>query len=119
MLFVVRINRRNRHGVLEPDSPLAACGFSSSALMALLLVLTALSVLKSVLGFRGFTAHIPLAGSCSWVISAACHPNPDDAEPALGRMKWRSISERGEETVGHFFFSCRRVAKPKLEKKYM
>jgi hypothetical protein len=119
MLFVVRIDRRDRDGVLEPDSSLAACGFSSSALMALLLVLIALSVLTSVLGFRSFAAHIPFAGSCSWVISAACHPDPDETEPALGRLKWGSISERGEDAVGHCSFSCRRVAKPKLEKKYV
>jgi hypothetical protein len=120
MLFVVRIDRRNREGVLERDSSLAACGFSSSALLALLLVLIALSAVTSVLGFRSFAAHIPFAGSCSWVISAACHPDPEEAEPALGRVKWGSLFDRdGEDgAVGHCSFSCRPVAKPKVEKKY-
>lgn len=119
MLFVVRIDRRNRDGVLVPDSSLAACGFSSSALLALLLVLIGLSVLTSVLGFRTLDAHIPFVGTCSWAISAACHPNSNEAEPALGRLKWGSISERGDETAGHCCFSSGRVAKPKVEKKYL
>jgi hypothetical protein len=121
MLFASRIDRRNRDGVLNPNSSLAACGFSSTALLALLFVLLALSVLVSVLGFRISTAHIPFAGSCSWVISAACHPNPDEAEPALGRVKWGSISEGGSAAgaVGHCSFSSGRVTRPNFERKYM
>lgn len=118
MLFVVRVDRRNRDGMLIHDSSLAACGFSSSALLALLLVLLALSLLASIIGFRTFAAHIPFAGSCSWVISAACHPRSDETEPALGRVKWGSISDRGEETVGHCSFSSKRVARPRTEKEY-
>lgn len=120
-LFVVRMDRRNREGMLEPDSSLAACGFSSSALLALLFVLIALSATTSALGLRSFAAHIPFTGSCSWVISAACHPDPDEADPALGMVKWGSISNRGGEdgAVGHCSFSCGRVAKPKVEKKYI
>jgi hypothetical protein len=119
-LFVVRMDRRNREGVLDPMSSEAACGFSSSALLALLLVLIALSVMTSVLGFQTFAAHIPFAGSCSWVISAACHPNPGESEPALNMVKWGSISERGSDdgAVGHCSFSSGRVAKPKVERKY-
>jgi hypothetical protein len=121
MLFVSRIDQRNRNDDLDPDSSLAACGFSSTALLALLCVLLALSVSVSVLGFRTSAAHIPFAGTCSWVISAACHPNPDEAEPALGRVKWGSISEGGGEAgaVGHCSFSSGRVARPEFEKKYM
>jgi hypothetical protein len=74
-LFVVRMDRRNREGLLESDYLLAAYGFSSSALLTLLLVLITLLELTSVLGFRSFAAHIPFSGFCSWVISAACHPD--------------------------------------------
>jgi hypothetical protein len=121
MLFVSRIDQRNRNGDLDPDSSLAACGFSSTALLALSIVLLGLSVSVSVLGFRTSAAHIPFAGTCSWVISAACHPNPDEAEPALGRVKWGSISEGGGEAgaVGHCSFSSGRVSRPEFEKKYM
>jgi hypothetical protein len=119
-LFVVRMDRRNREGLLEPDSSLAACGFSSSALLALLLILITLSVMTSVLGFRSFAANIPFSGSCSWVISAACHPDPNESDPAMGRVKWGSISNRrGEDdAVGHCSFSCGRVTKPTIEEKY-
>jgi hypothetical protein len=121
MLFVSRIDRRSQKGVLDPNSSLAACGFSSTALLALLFVLLALSASVSALGFRTSAAHIPFAGSCSWVISATCHPNPDEAEPALGRVKWGSISEGGGEAgaVGHCSFSSGRVARPKFERKYI
>jgi hypothetical protein len=119
-LFVVRMHRRNRNGLLEPDSSLAACGFSSSALLALLLVLITLSVTTSVLGFRSSPAQIPFSDSCSWVISAACHPDPDESDPATGRVKWGSISDRrGDDyAVGRCSFSCERVTKPKIEKRY-
>jgi hypothetical protein len=113
------MDRRDRKGLLEPDSSLAACIFSSSALLTLLLVLIPLSVLTSILGFRSFAAHIPFSGSCSWVISAACHPNPDEPDPATGRVKWGSISDRrgDDHAVGHCSFSCEQVTKPKTEKK--
>jgi hypothetical protein len=121
-LFVVRIDWRNREGALKPDSSLAACGVSTSALLTLLLVLMALSAMTSVLGFRSFRGQIPFTGSCSWVISAACHSDPDEADIALGRVKWGSISisNGGDEdgAVGHCSFSSRQVVKPKVGKKY-
>lgn len=120
MLFLVRSDKYDRQGQLSPDSSEAACGFSSSALLALVVLLLVLFILVSILGFLKFDAHVPFAGSCSWVISAACHPDPDEAEPWLEKVQWGVISEKNEdeEAVGHCSFSARSVGTPKVGMKY-
>ncbi|ORY02733.1 hypothetical protein BCR34DRAFT_492913, partial [Clohesyomyces aquaticus] len=64
-LFVVRLDRRSRVGTLDPGASEAACRFSSSVFLTLLLVLITLSAITTVLGFVSFQARIPFAGSCS------------------------------------------------------
>lgn len=120
MLFVVRLDRRDRNGVLDIRSSVAACGFSSSAFVALVVVLLALSLITTLLGFRSFESHIPFAGSCSWVISAACHPDPNEVGVALGKVKWGSISGRASScgATGHCSFSSSSVRKPIVGKVY-
>jgi hypothetical protein len=87
-LFVVRLDQRDRDGNLIESESIAACGFSGSGFLAILTVILLLSLLATALGFISFEAHIPFAGTCSWVISAACHRPAQEADAALGKAKW-------------------------------
>ena len=40
---------------------------------------------------RRFPTGIPLAGNCSLAISAACHPPPEDQNPALKPVMWGEV----------------------------
>ena len=53
---------------------------------------------------------MPLAGSCSGVISAACHPPEDEVDVGEGLVKWGVTGvERG---VGHCSLSSGYVSEP-------
>ena len=44
-----------------------------------------------VCGFRRFASHMPVAGSCSVAISAACHPPKDDVDAAYLLVGWGEV----------------------------
>jgi hypothetical protein len=69
----------------------------------------------SVIGF-GFIPYkrgMPLAGSCSMAISAACHPRKTDKSGSESRdweqkLQW-GVVETNAEGVGHCAFSTQHV----------
>jgi hypothetical protein len=61
-----------------------------------------------VLGLRHYRAGVPLAGSCSVAISAACHgSNVDTTVP----LQWGVTSDKGAEH-GHCAFSDQEIDLP-------
>ncbi|KAL5385534.1 hypothetical protein DPSP01_004647 [Paraphaeosphaeria sporulosa] len=119
-LFLVRVDRYDREGALKEESSEAACGFSLPALLTLSIVLVVLLFLVWFFGDKIFEMHIPLAGSCSWVISAACHASVKEAAPWLEKVQWGVVSEeeRAGETIGHCSFSALPVEAPKNGRRY-
>ncbi|KAJ5728020.1 hypothetical protein N7493_004350 [Penicillium malachiteum] len=102
-----------------------------SLVFVLLAVITGavMTIILCVLAFRRFKSNIPLSGSSSVVISAACHPPKDDAldTAALGLVKWGEVvlPERQleftnpiESEVGHCTFTSLDVVTPMLTKLY-
>ncbi|OJJ46443.1 hypothetical protein ASPZODRAFT_2129457 [Penicilliopsis zonata CBS 506.65] len=68
----------------------------STTAIALGAILLALMVcILGVLAFRRFSSEIPIAGSCSAAISAACHParNEDSHTVALGVVMWGETTQ--------------------------
>lgn len=79
------------------------------------------------LGLMRLKSSMPLAGSCSAVVSAACHPPKDEpADAPYGPLKWGeplSISSEGfttelEGTIGHCSFTSQEIVKPSPTKLY-
>ncbi|KAJ5813671.1 uncharacterized protein N7503_000421 [Penicillium pulvis] len=80
------------------------------------------------LSLRRFKSEMPLAGSCSAVISAACHPPRDDSNAALGLVRWGETMTspewmmnqlgRAEERKGHCSFTSFDTERPSLFKLY-
>ena len=62
--------------------------------------------------FNGFRWHqgMPLAGSCSAAISAACHRPEDDVDAATKPVMWGVVSS--ENGVGHCCFTSFEVSRP-------
>lgn len=70
------------------------------------------------MGRLRYPAGMPLAGSSSAAISAACHPLENDGEASLKKVQWGAVSHGvgaagGEEAVGHCSFSSFPVEFPR------
>lgn len=90
----------------------------------------AMGILLVGLAFRRFKSAIPLAGSCSAAISAACHP-PEDVctdTAALGDLIWGETGstpdwdidriEGSNDQKGHCSFTPLDAQQPSLERSY-
>jgi hypothetical protein len=70
-------------------------------------------------GFRRYSPNMPLAGSCSAVISAACHPPPDDTDAALSAIGWGAVDSDSQSTKsGHCCFTSHKTEAPVVDALY-
>jgi len=67
------VSEANGNTVLSTLSDYYTCGYSPLAIIFIIIVIGILGVLAMVLAFRKFRTGMPIAGSCSVAISAACH----------------------------------------------
>lgn len=144
-IFYVKVTMYNAAQERVPSADVNACGWSPLALI-LSIAMGAIMVLVLLgLGVRRFRSCIPLAGSCSAAISAACHRPSNNSKASAERVIWgetagsSSLMEEEElvnkDTVlkvrrvdsdydqqGHFghcsFTSCA-VRQPSLDKLYI
>jgi hypothetical protein len=63
-------------------------------------------------GFRRYDSRIPIVGSCSAAISAACHRPADDEDAALEAVKWGVVEREDTGGVGHCCLSSFEVREP-------
>jgi hypothetical protein len=93
-------------GWLLNYSPLAIiCALAVSLLLLGLLI---------ALSFRKLCPGLPMAGSCSALISAACHPPPEEGDAGLLPVQWGVVKStiNPETGVGHCSISSREVSAP-------
>ncbi|KAI9675682.1 MAG: hypothetical protein M1817_001049 [Caeruleum heppii] len=94
---------------------LSTCGYSPMPIIFIVFAGVILLLSGVVLGFRRYKPGMPLAGSCSMAIAAACHVPPDEIDPATKPLQWgvsRQTDETEPDTVGHCSFSSREVTMP-------
>lgn len=116
-LFLVVIDVFNEDGALDIPSSILTCGFSCIALIFLISIGWLIFISGIVSGLRRYKGGIPLVGSCSAAISAACHPLPDETEAALVSVKWGVVSI--DQGIGHCALSGRYVSPPITFRQYM
>jgi hypothetical protein len=116
-LFLALVNVYDDTGVMDAESSISTVGYSCIAIFCAL-VLGSAAVLGGILnGFRRYDDGIPLVGSCSAAISAACHRPSVDAMAHMRPVMWGVMDAdddeegRGSE-VGHCCFSSFEVGKP-------
>lgn len=120
------------YNVLEnPDygSSVSSINFSPLPIFLALLVGAVMLCLLVALAFRRFKSVMPLAGSCSAAISAACNPPKDEADTAvLGPVMWGETVvpsawvmdhfDKDVERKEHCSFTSLNTARPELTRLY-
>ncbi|KAE9390052.1 hypothetical protein BT96DRAFT_355591 [Gymnopus androsaceus JB14] len=98
--------------VIDTALSIISCGFSPIAMMLTSIVAGSLILSALALGyFKHINYDMPLMGSNSVAIAAACHPPRDDSDP-LKPVRWGVVTENREQTVGHISFSSGKVTVP-------
>lgn len=124
-IFFVQIKGKNAVGEpfildhLNEKDEIITCGYSPLGMLITVVILLVLMSFAIGLGFRKLAPGIPMAGSCSLAIAAACHVPKGTSE--LLPVKWGVVSEDviGDgESIGHCSFSNDEVDSPIFGKMY-
>ncbi|OAL36318.1 hypothetical protein AYO20_04476 [Fonsecaea nubica] len=114
-LFLRRIEFRDEAGAIMVDSSLCTCGYSPLSLLIFAIVLFTGSIVVYVTCFLTFKQRLPFGANCSLIISAACHPPPDDVDAHLKAVQWGVVQNRfssGERAIRHCTFTSEEVTPP-------
>lgn len=108
-VFLVRIAVENSDGGGE-EKLTTTCGYSPIAII-IVIPLGALWLLVVIAnGFKKYKEGMPLAGSCSAAISAACHRPEANVDAAVLPVKWGAMGI--EAPIGHCCFTSFEVSIP-------
>jgi hypothetical protein len=97
----------------------SSCGISFTSLITFSVVICILVGVIRIIGRLPIESKLPLAESCSLMISAACHPAPDEVDPHLTKVQWGLIDGILVEGRMHCSLSSRPVREPEVGKIYM
>ena len=121
-IFLVRVNVIDSAGVEFALEDISTCGYSPIALIFVIILGFIVVFVGIAHGFRKVSVDMPLAGSCSAAISAACHPPKADVNASLKRVMWGVVAEEGfnssDKRVGHCSFTSFDVETPIVGKQY-
>ncbi|KAL4736185.1 hypothetical protein BDV11DRAFT_207832 [Aspergillus similis] len=120
-LYLVRIIAYTGIETRDTEFDTMTLGYSPPAIVIGLCVGMLLPAGLVLLGCRRFQSGMPIAGSCSMAIAAACHPRgqaeEDRANLEYQRLQWGvEAYQKGE--VWHCAFSDGKVMKPEHETEY-
>ena len=100
-IFLVVLNYYSNEGIPDPGSgqDVTACGHFPVAILTTVIVGFLVLLVCAAAGFRRYPeVGMPLAGSCSLAISAACHPPPEDDRPSEEPVIWGALTESVTES---------------------
>ena len=123
-IFLARVNiiGYDDNGAEVERAGVSTCGYSPIAMIFVIILGSIVVLLGIFFGFRKSRGDMPLAGSCSAAISAACHPPEADVNASLKRVMWGVVAEDcfqyEGESVGHCSFTSAKVAAPVVGKCY-
>lgn len=99
----------------KPTQDRLSCGYSPIAIMFVIILAVVMMLFGVGTGMKRYNPGIPIAGSCSVVLSAACHMednNTANSEMASKPLRWGVIRSGGVDEVGHCAFSASEVTLP-------
>lgn len=108
-LFLANVTRYDTHGQEDPNDSVFSIGYSCIAIITVIFLGAFMILLGLLHGFR-WHQGMPLAGSCSAAISAACHRPGGDVDAATQPVMWGVVSS--ENGVGHCCFTSFEVSPP-------
>lgn len=101
---------------------ITAAGYSPAAMFASILLSSAIVLAAVGFSFRRVPSAMPVAGSYSFAIAAACHPQANDLDAAFLSVKWGVVrddeDEAGQDAVGHCTFMSKEVSEPVPGRRY-
>ncbi|KEF63202.1 uncharacterized protein A1O9_01179 [Exophiala aquamarina CBS 119918] len=123
-IFVASIRVNDRAGNLDPARSVVTCGYSIFGMAFTIIAAGLLLVVAIGLGFCRYKPGMPLVGTCSVAIAAACHPpereKVEKEDIASLPVQWGAVPDgtNSEGAVGHCCFSSERVEMPKEGRSY-
>ena len=106
ILFVVRVETMDTDG-RRTERFISTSGYSPGAIAITMIVGTVLTIAVLIVGLKRLPDTMPLAGTNSAAIAAACHALPKDENCATKPLKWGVVSDEGN--CGHCSFSAGEV----------
>ena len=111
-LFLALVTVFDDTGFEDDSSSISTVGYSCIAILFAIIV-GGIAVLAGIInGFRRYDSGIPLVGSCSAAISAACHRPEEDTTASLLPVKWGVVEVDPQTDIGHCSFSSQDVTVP-------
>ena len=100
--FIVRINVFGWAGKEQADRDVSACGYSPLAKLIVILVVVVSLVVMMVAGWQKLTPGIPVCGTNSVALAAACHQSKEgDPLVSQKQLLWGVVEPGGKVTPGH------------------
>jgi hypothetical protein len=111
-LFLVQVKVIDDTGSSTSFNSISKVGYSCIAIF-FAIIFGSVAVIGAILnGFRRYTGGIPLVGSCSAAISAACHPPKGDSAASLNTLQWGCVKDDKVTAIGHCSLSSLEVTPP-------
>ncbi|CAG8979112.1 hypothetical protein HYALB_00000245, partial [Hymenoscyphus albidus] len=112
------VRTRDGNGVRTSYVDFMTCGYSPIATIAVIVVGVIMVAAAIVTSRFKLKSGMPIAGSCSAAISAACHPweEVENGKMAISKLRWGSLATEGE--IGHCSFTSEEVTQPEDGKLY-
>ena len=121
-IFLARVDIIESKPFEHTVDGISTCGYSLIAIIFVLILGSIVILVGNANGFRKVKDGMPLAGSCSAAISAACHPPKADVNASLKRVNWGVVAERNpydpDNRVGHCSFTSFEVETPIVGRMY-
>lgn len=119
-VFLAVVANYSEGGVLLNPVQIASCGFSPMAMIFVIILGVSITVGSFLMGRKKYDPSMPLAGSCSVAISAACHRPEWDVDASINAVMWGVIpgSEAENNGIGHCAFTSGEVEPIEEGKKY-
>jgi hypothetical protein len=133
-LFIVDIEAWDANMERGLDKDVVTCGYSPAAILSAICVGAFMFICLVALAFRPLHSAMPVAGSCSLAIAAACHPMFDpngqggvdsgieeedeeqEEDMSLLLVQWGAVPVDGP--IGHCSFTSGDVEMPETGKEY-
>ena len=117
-IFLAKVNVYDANGNILPHASVMTCGYSCIAMLFVIILAVLCIIGGNANGFRRYKPGMPLAGSCSAAISAACHPPEGDENASTRPLMWGVVDGGvggggdGDDNygVGHCSFSSLAVS---------